>query len=960
MRLLTISAILLALVSRPLTAQWTEATGIYGGTIHDISNPSGDTLFCSSDDFSIFRSVDGGQTWSNMNQTKTINAKTNTIRIVGSNVFACTDSGVYVSADRGLTWQARNNGLPDGIAVEIADSNAVLLVLRQPRSYDESARVYKSTNSGLAWASSSAGLPSYCTVVSRNGGDWYVGGWGKVYLSTDAGGTWSEKSTGLPGYSLSDFAFIGNTVFTSFGGGGVYKSTDNGNSWVECNSGLTGSALAVEALSDSGTMLFAATYDGLFRSTNAGTSWHSINTGFRAFGPRVMKRNGSKMFSGGDYGGVYRSTDLGANWQHSSTGMQFPYVKAVLVDSTKGYCTVYGLGVMKSTNSGASWFSASNGINKGNVYGITRHKGALYVASESEGILKSTDEGSSWFVSNSGMGVPSASNVASGGEYLYASGADAVYRLDEISGFWENIRGPLLGAGISAEGSRVIISGVVPGGVRNYQISTSTDAGQTWSSASGFYHVLVKDSSFYRSPLSKSLDGINWTTTNGTGGGPIHIVDTYFFLSDNAEFYVSGDLGVTLRPQGWSDRGVITAITNNDCTLVVSSYFPEYDDDSRSGIFRYDMRQLPPSSPTSLQGISVTSQEIDLSWVASKYGSPYRYRICRSTNSSSFSQIDSTSGTSFRDDGLVENTRYYYFVQAVNDSGATPSSVISVIAEAVPGIPTISSATGYSDSSIQLSWNASGTGGLPLRYRVLRSVSSNGVYTQVDSVIHPNLTSIDSVGLSPGTYYFYKIQSVNAVGASAVSSEISVTTFAAPPTAVLGTIQFSNISANSLTLSYSPSSGTAEGYVVVRSIGAVTNLSLTDGSTYSIGQSVKSMTDSVVYIGDSTAIAIDGLAANNDYYVYVFPFNGSGASTNYASSAASAHRYTLVTEPGFQPTALVFSLVGPSTVTLAFAGAVGLPNGYLVLRRDGEAPSFAPSDGVSYSNGDSLETGLSR
>lgn len=959
MRLLTISAILLALVSRPLTAQWTEATGIYGGTIHDISNSSGDTVFCSSDDFSIFRSVDGGQTWSNMNQTKTINAKTNTIRIVGSNVFACTDSGVYVSADRGLTWQVRNTGLPDGIAVEIADSAAVLLLIIHPRFSDGSGELYKSTNSGLNWYSSSNGLPSFCQTISRNGSNWYVGQYGKVYTSTDAGSNWVNQSSGLPTLTyVSDFGFVGGAVFVSFDGGGVYKSTNSGASWVEVNIGL--SSLYVESIS-AGTTLFAATYDGIFRSTDAGASWVTANSGFRGFDPKVIKRDGSTLLTGSYTGGIYRSTDLGVSWQHSSAGIYFPYVTSVILDSSTGYCAVRGTGVMKSTNNGLSWFPINNGISRGEVVALAKHKNDIYAASEREGVLRSTNQGTSWFTSNAGLPSVYLSNIASSGDKLFATGYYyGVYSLNELNQTWTTVVLNLAVDWISAEANRIIISGVQERGTRTEFLATSTDAGQTWPLAPGRYRVLVKDSTFYRSPLSKSIDGINWTTINGTGGGSIHIVDTYFFLSDDAEFYVSSDVGVTLRPKGWSGRGVITAITSNDCTLVISSYRPEYDSygNSKSGIFRYDMGKLPPSSPTSLQGISVTSKQIDLSWVASKYGSPYRYRIFRSTSSSNFSQIDSVSGTSFSDGGLTEDTRYYYFVQAVNDSGTTPSSVISVIAEAVPGIPTISNATGYSDSSIQLSWNASGTGGLPLRYRVLRSVSSNGVYTQVDSVIHPNQSSIDSVGLSSGTYYFYKIQSVNAAGASYASSEISATTFAGPPTAVLANMQFSNISANSLRLSYSPSSGTAEGYVVVRSIGAVTSLFLTNGTTYSIGQSVKSMTDTVVYIGDSTAIAIDGLAANNDYFFYVFPFNGSGASTNYASSAASAHTYTLVTEPGFQPTALIFSLVGSSTVTLAFTGAVGLPNGYLVLRRDGGAPSSAPSDGMSYSNGDSIGDGV--
>ncbi|MDR1220670.1 MAG: fibronectin type III domain-containing protein [Treponema sp.] len=91
---------------------------------------------------------------------------------------------------------------------------------------------------------------------------------------------------------------------------------------------------------------------------------------------------------------------------------------------------------------------------------------------------------------------------------------------------------------------------------------------------------------------------------------------------------------------------------------------------------------------------------------------------------------------------------------------------------AAPNTPTGVSASAQSSSAIRVSWNAAPGA---TSYKVYRSGSSSGAYTQVGS---PSNASYTDSGLTASTTYYYKVRAVNSAGESAQSSFASATTSA--------------------------------------------------------------------------------------------------------------------------------------------------------------------------------------
>ncbi|MDR2743440.1 MAG: fibronectin type III domain-containing protein, partial [Treponema sp.] len=162
--------------------------------------------------------------------------------------------------------------------------------------------------------------------------------------------------------------------------------------------------------------------------------------------------------------------------------------------------------------------------------------------------------------------------------------------------------------------------------------------------------------------------------------------------------------------------------------------------------------QLYIPVPLGVNAAAAGSSSITVSWKPVS-GATY-YNVYRSTSSEGeYSQVgNSTSSTSLTDTGLSANTTYYYKVSAFNDNGeGAQSSSFSTRTKLFT--PSNVIATAVSSSSITVSWDpVSGA----TYYKVYRSTSSEGEYSQVGSTSSP-YTSYTDTGLSPNTTYYYKV-----------------------------------------------------------------------------------------------------------------------------------------------------------------------------------------------------------
>lgn len=185
-----------------------------------------------------------------------------------------------------------------------------------------------------------------------------------------------------------------------------------------------------------------------------------------------------------------------------------------------------------------------------------------------------------------------------------------------------------------------------------------------------------------------------------------------------------------------------------------------------------------PSAPT---GVMVTNMgttsapQIKISWDAVSNATSYRvYRS--STSGGTYSLISSPTSNTYLYDNSPLSGYNYYKVRAVNSAGESSYSTSGYFNNTsgitAPSTPTNVTATPIG-TQILVSWTAVSNA---TSYKVYRSASANGSYTQVGTPTS-NYWS-DTNPLSGNNYY--KVKAVNSAGESSYSTSVSVDNTTAP------------------------------------------------------------------------------------------------------------------------------------------------------------------------------------
>ncbi len=264
-----------------------------------------------------------------------------TLESDGTNIFAGTNGGVFLSTNNGGTWSPVNSGITltnlTINTIAISGTNIFIGTL--------SGGIFLSTNNGANWTAINNGLTTLNVwSLAINGANIFAGtAGGGVFLSTDNGGTWTAINTGLnTAYNVTSFAISGTNIFAGIVGGGIFLSTNNGNSWSAVNTGLT--TTWIHSLIISGTKIYAGTDLGAFLSTNNGGNWILLNSGFGTFSTSItsMVLNGTNIMSGVYYNGVYLSTNSGNTWLQENSGLTDTLVNTLAISGTQIFAGTNG------------------------------------------------------------------------------------------------------------------------------------------------------------------------------------------------------------------------------------------------------------------------------------------------------------------------------------------------------------------------------------------------------------------------------------------------------------------------------------------------------------------------------------------------------------------------------------------------------------------------------------------
>lgn len=309
--------------SRALPMESWTCIGLVGGNVMTLAiDPvSPTTLYAGMADDHLFKSTDGGKTWSAADRG--LSATSVRALVIGlampSTLYAGTDGGVYKSTNGGGNWV-----------------NAGLI------STDVSALVIDPVTPATLYAGSDRG---------------------GVYRSTDGAGSWSPVNTGQTQPQVIALAIDPTTPNILYAGthsytnqrtmryypGNVLKSTDGGRSWSSVIAGYTYyRTLAIDPVTPA--TLYVGTSEGFYRSADGGGSWSTTEAGLggsTVFALAVHPMTTTILYAGTN-DGVYKSLDGGRNWISVNTGLTNTDVRALAIDPAMPstvYAGTWGSGV---------------------------------------------------------------------------------------------------------------------------------------------------------------------------------------------------------------------------------------------------------------------------------------------------------------------------------------------------------------------------------------------------------------------------------------------------------------------------------------------------------------------------------------------------------------------------------------------------------------------------------------
>jgi photosystem II stability/assembly factor-like uncharacterized protein len=276
-----------------------------------ISHPIGGIIaFTYDNNYSVLRSVDGGNHWIQINYLNSSLSIFSAVALDSSlNVLATTGGYIVRSTDSGNSWSQNSTVLTQGVISAIAvDKSGDIFATSSGEG------VFRSTDNGITWDQLNKGIIDqglYSLAVHQNG-DIFVGAKNAVYRSTNQGLNWTLLNTNFPKNSGNVSKMIvssqGN-IIAGIDEIGIYWSTDNGISWTERASGFTGTKVN-SLLSTPSGKVFAASDSGLFYlDITPGINWIPYNDGIVVKNTLSLCRDQSgRLYCGTLQNGVYGST----------------------------------------------------------------------------------------------------------------------------------------------------------------------------------------------------------------------------------------------------------------------------------------------------------------------------------------------------------------------------------------------------------------------------------------------------------------------------------------------------------------------------------------------------------------------------------------------------------------------------------------------------------------------------
>jgi photosystem II stability/assembly factor-like uncharacterized protein len=258
------------------------------------------------------------------------------ILVDGTNMYAGTQNGVFLSSDNGATWTPKNNGITNNTIWSLAKFGTKIF------AGTDGAGIFVSSNNGTSWTTANNGLNANARIstIVANGTNLFAGDYmNGAFLSTNSGSSWTGVNTGFPSPQyLNVLAFNGSNLFACSNGFYMWRSTNNGSSWTHLTNGFVGDSY-MESIGFIGSNIFVGGSTSIFLSSDNGSNWSNVSSGLPVGTHNwAFAISGTTIFVAKDNGkGVYQSVNNGGLWTAVNDG--FPIsssfaVKSLIIDGS--------------------------------------------------------------------------------------------------------------------------------------------------------------------------------------------------------------------------------------------------------------------------------------------------------------------------------------------------------------------------------------------------------------------------------------------------------------------------------------------------------------------------------------------------------------------------------------------------------------------------------------------------
>lgn len=377
-------------VTRDGGTTWRSAGPAPGGLSAIVLDPrSPRTLYLSTRQNDVYRSVDGGRTWHPFGAGRSGRSGrgpglTELLAIdprKPGTLYAGDGLGVVKTVDGGATWRRADAGVVAshvrGVAPAASNPATIYAagsVIPRTQQHDYDGTLSRSDDRGRTWVRLRIddGAPLAVAVDPRDHRHVLIGGQGGITGSRDGGATWTNRFRLLNGW-VGEIAFAPSDprqVYAAIGQdtdqGGLIRSSDGGKTWSLQRLTRAGTAISALAVHPKRAETVYAGYGGetsgrggVETSTDGGRSWRhrSIPDVESVTALAVAPSDPDTIYAATDVG-LARSVDGGDRWRLVS-GRDY-FLWAVVVDPERAE-TVYGAtpdprsGVLRSTNGGRTW-----------------------------------------------------------------------------------------------------------------------------------------------------------------------------------------------------------------------------------------------------------------------------------------------------------------------------------------------------------------------------------------------------------------------------------------------------------------------------------------------------------------------------------------------------------------------------------------------------------------------------